>query len=135
MRAGSEGSRISGVGGNESGPGSSSGGDLDPDIIGFGTGGGVAASGKIRQPPGPDDATGTSRDFASGPPAEAKTRTPPCTPSKVQPCNMATKRPPPKARMRHRTPKATMMRLPGKSAVMRRVGGMMRAGETLPTQH
>ena len=53
VRAGSEGSRISGVGGNESGPGSSSGGDLDPDIIGFGTGGGVAASGKIHEPRAP----------------------------------------------------------------------------------
>jgi hypothetical protein len=36
-RSGSDGSRVSGVGGNESGPGSSSGGDLDTDIIGFGT--------------------------------------------------------------------------------------------------
>jgi hypothetical protein len=68
-RAGSDESRVSGVGGHESGPGSSSGGDLDPDLIGLGTGGGVAASGKVHEAPGPDDATGTSADFASGPPA------------------------------------------------------------------
>jgi len=69
--AGAGESRVSGVGGNRSGPGSSSGGDLDASVIGVGTGGGgVAASGKIHEPSGPDDATGTSRDFASGPPAE-----------------------------------------------------------------
>jgi hypothetical protein len=34
-RAGSEGQRVSGVGGNDSGPGSSSGGDVDTDIIGI----------------------------------------------------------------------------------------------------
>jgi hypothetical protein len=59
-----EGNRTGGAGGNYAGPGSSSGGDLDPDIIGFGKGdeiGGVAASGKIHDPPGPDDAAGTSR--------------------------------------------------------------------------
>jgi hypothetical protein len=72
-----EGARTTGAGGNHSGPGSSSGGDLDPDIIGFGKGemaGGIAASGKIHEPPGPDDATGTSRDFASGPPAAPNLR-------------------------------------------------------------
>jgi hypothetical protein len=74
LRAGSDESRISGVGGHESGPGSSSGGDLDPDIVGLG-GGGIAASGKIHEPPGPDDATGTSRDFASGPPARGDNQT------------------------------------------------------------
>lgn len=66
VRSGSDGSRTSGVGGYNSGVGSSSGGDLDTDIVGVGTGGGVAASGKIHEPPGPDDATGTSSDFASG---------------------------------------------------------------------
>ncbi|HWE04332.1 MAG TPA: hypothetical protein VG326_18145 [Tepidisphaeraceae bacterium] len=69
-RSASGGSRESGAGGNNSGAGSSSGGDLDTDITGVGFGGGVAASGKIHEPPGPDDATGTSRDFASGPPAK-----------------------------------------------------------------
>lgn len=41
-----EGTRVSGVGGTSAGPGSSSGGDLDTDIIGVGTGGsGIAQSG------------------------------------------------------------------------------------------
>src|SRR3954470_15196062 len=48
---------VEGVGANASGPGSGSGGDLDTDIIGVGTGGtGVATSGEIHEPPGPDDA-------------------------------------------------------------------------------
>jgi len=52
-----DGQRTSGVGSNASGPGSGSGGDLDPDVIGVGTGGaGVATSGQIHEPPGPDDA-------------------------------------------------------------------------------
>ena len=69
-RSGTDGSRTSGVGGNKSGDGSSSGGDVDPQIVGVGTGGGVSASGKIHEPPGPDDATGSSQDFASGPPGK-----------------------------------------------------------------
>jgi hypothetical protein len=76
-RSNSSGTRTSGAGGNNSGPGSSSGGDIDTDIIGFGRGdnqGGIAASGKIHDPAGPDDATGTSRDFASGPPAAPNPR-------------------------------------------------------------
>jgi hypothetical protein len=78
MRSGLDGSRTSGVGGNSSGPGSSSGGDLDTDIVGVGTGGsGVAASGKIHEPPGPDDATGTSGDVASGAPSKGAKRSPP----------------------------------------------------------
>jgi hypothetical protein len=77
-RAGLDGSRTSGVGGNQSGPGSSSGGDLDPDIVGVGTGGsGVAFSGKVHEPPGPDDSTGTSSDFASGPPSTGDNPSPP----------------------------------------------------------
>jgi hypothetical protein len=75
-RPASEGVRTSGAGGYSSGPGSSSGGDLDPDIIGVGTGGGVAASGKIHEPAGPDEATGTSGDFASGPPARGAQTSP-----------------------------------------------------------
>ena len=55
--AGMDGQRVEGVGGNASGPGASSGGDLDPDIVGVGfDGDGVAASGKIHGPSGPDDA-------------------------------------------------------------------------------
>lgn len=34
-RSGSDGDRTSGVGGNDSGPGSSSGGDIDTDIVGI----------------------------------------------------------------------------------------------------
>ena len=56
-RAGNDGERIEGVGGNASGPGASSGGDLDPDTVGVGfEGDGVATSGKIHEPVGPDDA-------------------------------------------------------------------------------
>jgi hypothetical protein len=52
-----DGQRVEGVGSNASGPGSGSGGDLDTDIVGVGTGGaGVATSGQIHEPPGPDDA-------------------------------------------------------------------------------
>jgi hypothetical protein len=55
-----EGQRVSGVGSNASGPASGSGGDLDPDIIGVGTGGsGVATSGQIHEPAGPDTAQQT----------------------------------------------------------------------------
>jgi hypothetical protein len=65
--AGEDQNRTAGVGGNASGVGSSSGGDLDTDIIGVGTGGsGVAASGP-RGTPGPDDSDGSAREFASGP--------------------------------------------------------------------
>jgi len=44
--------------GARGGRGRGSGGDTDPDIIGFGTpgGGSVSASGSIHEPPGPDDA-------------------------------------------------------------------------------
>lgn len=71
-----DGRRTSGAGGNASGAGSSSGGDLDTDIVGVGTGGrGVATSGKIHEPPGPDDSDGTSSEFASGPPARGENQT------------------------------------------------------------
>jgi hypothetical protein len=60
-----EGQRVSGAGASAGGPGSASGGDLDPDFIGVGTGGsGIATSGKINEPRGPDDA-----DAATGSPA------------------------------------------------------------------
>ncbi len=65
-RSGSDRSRTSGVGGNNSGVGSSSGGDLDTDVIGVGDGRGLAASGNIHEPEGPDDSTGGSGEFASG---------------------------------------------------------------------
>jgi len=61
-RSTGDGQRTAGVGANDSGPGSGSGGDLDTDIIGVGTGGsGVATSGKIHDPSGPDDAQQTSQ--------------------------------------------------------------------------
>jgi hypothetical protein len=66
--AGENGDRVAGVGSNASGPGAGSGGDIDTDVIGVGTGSGIAAT-PADEPPGPDDSTGTSRDFASGPPA------------------------------------------------------------------
>ena len=50
-RGGADESRTTGVGGNASGDGSSSGGDLDTDIVGVGTDGtGIAASGRIDEP-------------------------------------------------------------------------------------
>jgi hypothetical protein len=63
--------RDAGVGARDSGPGSGSGGDIDPDIVGVGFDAtGLAAA-------GPDDpnslgeaeSDGTSNEFASGPPA------------------------------------------------------------------
>lgn len=66
--AGEDEGRVAGVGGDAVGVGSSSGGDLDTDIIGVGNGGSGIAASPANEPPGPDDATGTSADFASGPP-------------------------------------------------------------------
>lgn len=66
-----EGNRTHGAGGTASGDGSSSGGDLDPDILGVGTGGsGVAASGPDDRPGIETD--GSTRGRASGPPAAGK---------------------------------------------------------------
>src|SRR5439155_7352562 len=57
--------RDHGAGARSAGHGSSSGGDLDTDIIGVGTGGsGISASGPGR-PPGHDDSNGSSNEFAS----------------------------------------------------------------------
>jgi hypothetical protein len=62
---GGDGRRTTGAGGPATGDGSSSGGDLDPDIIGIGTGSGIASA-------GPDDdigqaeTDGSSDQFASG---------------------------------------------------------------------
>ena len=67
------GARESGAGGSDVGTGASSGGDLDTDIVGVGTGGsGIAQSGTVGRPPGPDDSDGSSREFASGPPAKGE---------------------------------------------------------------
>lgn len=58
------GTREHGVGGDpRSGPGASSGGDLDPSIIGLdGSGGGVAESGDIGRTEGPDITEGGTTD-------------------------------------------------------------------------
>jgi hypothetical protein len=67
------GGRESGAGGSAVGTGASSGGDIDTDIVGVGTGGsGIAQSGVVNRPPGPDDSDGSSREFASGPPAKGE---------------------------------------------------------------
>jgi hypothetical protein len=71
--SGMAGARESGAGGSAVGTGASSGGDLDTDIVGVGTGGsGIAQSGVAGRPPGPDDSDGSSREFASGPPAKGE---------------------------------------------------------------
>ena len=69
-----EGARTTGVGGFASGDGSSSGGDLDPDIVGVGTGGsGVAEAGPDSRL-GRAETDGSSDQFASG--GHAKGRKP-----------------------------------------------------------
>ena len=68
-----DGVRDHGAGGRANGPGSASGGDIDPDIVGVGTGGsGIATSGVIGRPSGPDDSDGSSDEFASGGHAEGR---------------------------------------------------------------
>jgi hypothetical protein len=74
-----DGRRDVGVGAPNSGPGSFSGGDLDPDIVGVGTGTGVAASPE-RHTDGPDiieSASDMTKDF--GPPAKGENELPPGT--------------------------------------------------------
>jgi hypothetical protein len=67
--AGDDGNRVSGVGGNASGVGASSGGDIDTDVIGLGSGAGLSQR-PAGDPPGPDDTDGSSRSFASGAPTK-----------------------------------------------------------------
>src|ERR1044071_5472794 len=67
--------RTTGVGGQASGVGSSSGGDIDTDIVGVGTGGSGIAQGPAGAPPAADDTEGTSKEFASGKPATGRTGT------------------------------------------------------------
>ena len=63
-----EGDRTSGVGGRDAGPGSSSGGDLDPDITGVGFAGDGLAEGGPDDPSalGQSESDGSSDEFASG---------------------------------------------------------------------
>jgi hypothetical protein len=71
-----DGVRDHGAGARDAGPGSASGGDVDPDIVGVGTGGsGIATSGVIGRPPGPDDSDGTSDEFAAGGHAQGRNQT------------------------------------------------------------
>jgi hypothetical protein len=71
-----DGVRDHGAGGRANGPGSASGGDLDTDIVGVGTGGsGIATSGVTGRPPGPDDSDGSSDEFAAGGRAEGRNQT------------------------------------------------------------
>jgi hypothetical protein len=77
-RAGTD-SRVAGVGGRESGPGSHSGGDLDPSITGVGTGGSAISQAGPDEPGemGAAETTGGSEQFASGPPAQGRNQLPP----------------------------------------------------------
>jgi hypothetical protein len=73
---GGDSARVSGASGVSGGPGASSGGDLDTDLIGVGTGGtGVAGSPSREHVPGPDDTDGTSNEFAAGGPAKGENQT------------------------------------------------------------
>ena len=64
--------RDHGAGAPASGPGSSSAGDLDPDIVGVGTGGTGVAQSAPDDSPGPDDVTDATDAFASGTPANVR---------------------------------------------------------------
>jgi hypothetical protein len=68
--AGEDEGRVAGVGGNASGVGASSGGDLDTDFVGVGTGGGGISASGPDESMGAAESTGTARDFASGPPTK-----------------------------------------------------------------
>jgi len=69
--AGENNDRQSGVGSNQSGPGSGSGGDIDTDIVGL-DGSGLAASGPDDGDPDASETDGTSAQFDSAPPAAGK---------------------------------------------------------------
>jgi hypothetical protein len=73
-RSGASGRRTVGVGSTEGPDGKGSGGEVDSDIIGVGSGGGVASDGELNKPSGPDDSDGSSNEFASGPPAKGEHR-------------------------------------------------------------
>ena len=69
-----DGRRQSGAGGHDSGPGSSSGGDIDTDFVGIG-GSGLAADISKTVGTGADQSDGTSRSAASGGPAQGRNET------------------------------------------------------------
>ena len=64
--------RDHGAGAPASGPGSSSAGDLDPDIVGVGTAGSGIAQSAPDDAPGPDDVADATDAFASGGPAKIR---------------------------------------------------------------
>lgn len=74
-RENADGDRTAGAAGHASGVGSSSGGDLDPDLIGVGTGGSMIAQSGPGNRPGEDDTDGSSDEFATG--GHATGRVPP----------------------------------------------------------
>jgi hypothetical protein len=78
-RAGEIGDRTHGVGSAPSGPGSGSGGDLDPDFVGLGPNGGIAQEPPTGDVSGPDANFGTGDEFASGGHAEGLNQLPPGT--------------------------------------------------------
>ncbi|MGN6726765.1 MAG: hypothetical protein ACTHLZ_12650 [Tepidisphaeraceae bacterium] len=69
-----DGRRQSGAGGHDSGPGSSSGGDIDTDFVGLG-GSGLAADIPTAVGTGADETDGSSRAAASGRPAKGQNET------------------------------------------------------------
>jgi hypothetical protein len=76
-RAHGPGDRTHGVGSYVAGPGSGSGGDLDPDIIGIDDETGVAQTGPDDEDEiGEAETSGGSEEFASGPPAEGRNELP-----------------------------------------------------------
>jgi hypothetical protein len=72
MRSGEQGVRVTGVGHAPGSPGAGSGGDLDPDVIGLGQRGGLAAAPPSGRTQGPDITEGGSEPFASGPPSRGE---------------------------------------------------------------
>ncbi|HSI35240.1 MAG: hypothetical protein ACAI43_06635 [Phycisphaerae bacterium] len=67
-----DGGRTAGAGGNATGVGASSGGDIDTDVVGIGGAGLAQSAPDPQRPPGPEDSDGSSREFASGPPARGE---------------------------------------------------------------
>ena len=66
--------RQSGAGGHDSGPGSSSGGDIDPSFVGLG-GAGLAENIEKDEDGGAAETDGSSRNAASGGPAQGENET------------------------------------------------------------
>lgn len=67
-----DGNRDAGVSGNDSGAGSSSGGNVDTDFVGIAGGAGLAQDVDKEHRPAADDSDGSSDEFASGPHAQGR---------------------------------------------------------------